>query len=68
MQEFNPFELSCLRELHEKIRDAREFQRLEFSSNPCDSGGSLLNYEIENYTATTADIWVMVPSLAAEIR
>jgi len=34
------------------------YHDLRFYSSGCNSGGSLLNYEIENYTETKADIWV----------
>lgn len=35
-----------------------DYEDLRFYSASCDAGGSLLNYEIENYTSTKADIWV----------
>lgn len=31
---------------------------LRFYNSSCNNGGSLLNYEIENYTSAKADIWV----------
>jgi hypothetical protein len=36
---------------------------LRFYSAPCNNGGALLAYEIENYTAANAHIWVNVPIL-----
>jgi hypothetical protein len=34
------------------------YSDLRFYNASCNNGGSLLPYEIENYTGTTADIWL----------
>ncbi len=38
---------------------------LRFYNASCNNGGSILPYEIENYTATNATIWVGIPTLNA---
>jgi len=41
-----------------------DFKDIRFYSQACNNGGSLLDYEIENYTTSTrAHIWVRIPSL-----
>ncbi|VVB73431.1 Concanavalin A-like lectin/glucanases superfamily protein [uncultured archaeon] len=42
------------------------YSDLRFYDSPCSDDGSLLSYEIENYTAASANIWVRIPSLPAE--
>jgi parallel beta-helix repeat protein len=39
------------------------YQDLRFYSNACNGGGTILNYEIENYTTSNANIWVKILSL-----
>jgi hypothetical protein len=39
------------------------YQDLRFYNTSCSNGGSLLDYEIENYTTNNADIWIRIPSL-----
>jgi hypothetical protein len=40
------------------------FNDIRFYANACSNGGSLLDYEIENYTdSSRAHIWVRIPSL-----
>jgi hypothetical protein len=39
------------------------FSDLRFYNASCSNGGTLMDYEIENYTATNAHIWVRVPTL-----
>jgi hypothetical protein len=41
-----------------------DYADLRFYNTSCNNGGSKLNYEIENYTATNAHFWVLIPSLA----
>ncbi len=41
------------------------YSDLRFYNASCNNGGTLLPYEIENYTATSAIIWVGVPTLNA---
>ncbi len=38
---------------------------LRFYNSSCNNGGTLLPYEIENYTATNATIWIGIPVLNA---
>ncbi len=40
------------------------YQDLRFYDSSCNNGGSLLNYEIENYTASNVHIWVRIPTLS----
>jgi len=39
------------------------YRDLRFYNTSCNNGGSLLDYEIENYTVSNADIWLRIPSL-----
>jgi hypothetical protein len=39
------------------------YQDLRFYDSACNYGGYLMNYEIENYTAANAHVWVRIPSL-----
>jgi hypothetical protein len=41
------------------------FSDIRFYNTSCNSGGSLLDYEIENYTSSNAYVWVRIPSLAS---
>jgi hypothetical protein len=42
-----------------------DYVDLRFISGVCDSNGGVeLDYEIENYTSSKADIWVRIPSLS----
>jgi hypothetical protein len=36
---------------------------LRFYDSSCSNSGNLLSYEIENYTATKAHVWIKIPSL-----
>jgi|GEM_PF-5964810 len=41
-----------------------DFRDIRFYDSPCNQGGSQLDYEIENYTASDrAHVWVRIPSL-----
>lgn len=40
------------------------YSDLRFFNSSCDNGGSRMDYEIENYTATNAHVWVRVPTLS----
>ncbi|MFH1585880.1 MAG: DUF2341 domain-containing protein, partial [archaeon] len=40
-----------------------DFEDIRFINTSCDNGGSLLDYEIENYTGANAHVWVRIPSL-----
>jgi len=42
------------------------YDDLMFYDALCNEGGTMLDYEIGNYTVTKADIWVRIPSLPAE--
>jgi hypothetical protein len=39
------------------------YSDLRFYNASCDNGGSMSDYEIENYTASNAHIWVRIPTL-----
>lgn len=42
------------------------FSDLRFVDAPCKNGGSLMDYEVENYTVSNhADVWIRIPSLAS---
>jgi hypothetical protein len=41
------------------------YSDLRFYGGSCGNGGSLLDYEIENYTAASASVWIRIPTLAA---
>ncbi|MBN2042345.1 MAG: DUF2341 domain-containing protein, partial [Candidatus Aenigmarchaeota archaeon] len=44
-----------------------DFDDVRFVGAPCGDGGDILDYEIEDYTASTeADVWVRIPSLPAD--
>jgi len=46
-----------------------DFDDLRFINGSCDSTSDLeLNYEIENYTANNAHVWLRIPSLATGIN
>ncbi len=40
-----------------------DYADLRFYNASCNDGGTLLNYEMENYTSSNAHVWVMVPKL-----
>jgi hypothetical protein len=40
-----------------------DYADLRFYSAACANGGSMLSYEVENYTNTTAHVWVLIPTL-----
>ncbi len=40
------------------------YQDLRFYNASCSNSGTLLDYEIENYTASNANIWVRIPTLS----
>lgn len=43
-----------------------DFKDIRFYDKPCNQGGTSLDYEIENYTASDrAHVWVRIPSLPA---
>jgi len=41
-----------------------DYADLRFYGAPCNNGGTLMDYEIENYTSANAHIWVRVPTLS----
>jgi len=43
------------------------YSDLRFISGTCAAGGSVLDYEIENYTSSNANIWVRIPNLGIGI-
>jgi len=40
-----------------------DYSDLRFLDQPCSGGGSLMDYEIDNYTTDFALVWVKIPSL-----
>jgi len=46
-----------------------DFDDLRFLNGSCSvAGGSLLDYEIENYTSSLAHVWVRLPSVSAGVN
>jgi len=44
------------------------FTDLRFINGSCSSGTIILDYEIENYTVSKADIWIRIPTLSTGIN